>query len=78
MQNWEQSENKSHQLEIERMLETDGLRYISTPRPRSRGGAAILVNQEKFELEKLNISIPHNLEIIWGMLRPKSAEAYFI
>ena len=74
---WEQKENKNHQQEIERMLEMDGLRYISTPRPKGWGGAAILVNQKKFHLENLNISIPHNLEIIWGLLKPKSEDAYF-
>ena len=74
---WEQKENKKHKKEIEKLLEMDGLKYISTPRPRGWGGAAILVNQEKFNLEKLNILIPHNLEIIWGMLRPKSEEAFF-
>ena len=52
-----------------------GLKYISTPRPSGWGGAAIIANQEKFSLEKLNIPIPHNLEIIWGLLKPKSEEA---
>ena len=58
------------------MLEMDCLRYISTPRPKGWGGAALLVNQDKFHLENLNIAIPHNLEIIWGLLKPKSEDAY--
>ena len=74
---WEQKDNKNHQQEIEKMLEMDGLRYISTPRPKGWGGAAILVNQEKFHLENLNISIPHNLEIVWGLLKPKDQTATF-
>ena len=74
---WEKSENKNHQMEIERMLEMDGLKYISTARPSGWGGAAIIVNQERYSLEKMNIFIPHNLEIIWGLLKPKSAEAKF-
>ena len=53
---WEKKENKNHQLQIETMLETDGLKYISTPRPR--GGAGIIVNLGKFTVEKLNINIP--------------------
>ena len=36
------------------------------------GGAANVVPVEKFNLEKIDILIPHNLEIVWGMLRPKS------
>ena len=58
---WEQKENKNHQQEIEKMLEMDGLKYTSTPRPKGWGGAALLVNQEKFHLENLNIAIPHYL-----------------
>ena len=74
---WEKSENKNHQMEIEKMLEMDGLKYISTARPSGWGGAAIIVNQEKYLLEKINIFVPHNLEIIWGLLKPKSEEAKF-
>ena len=61
---WEQLENKKHKNEIESLLENQGLKYISTPRPRGWGGAAIIANQEYFKLEKLNILIPHNLEIV--------------
>ena len=74
---WEKSESKQHQFEIEKMLESEGLKYISTPRPTGWGGAAIIVNQEKFWLEKMNIHIPHNLEVIWGLLKPKDVTATF-
>ena len=49
-----------------------GMKYISTPRPGARrgGGAAIVVNTETFSISNLNISIPNNLEIVWGLLRP--------
>ena len=49
---WQQSENKKHKFEIENMMESEGLKYISTPRPRGWGGAAIIANQEYFKLEK--------------------------
>ena len=74
---WEKSEKKNHQYEIEKMLEMEGLKYISTARPKGWGGAAIIVNQEKFVLEKLNIFIPHNLEVVWGLLKSKSEDARF-
>ena len=74
---WEKSENKAHKLKIETMMEMEGLKYISTPRPRGWGGAAIIANQEKFNLEKLNICIPHNLEVVWGLLKSKSEDAKF-
>ena len=57
---WEKKENKLHQYEIEKMLEMNGLKYISTARPTGWGGAAILVNQDKFVLEKLNITVPRS------------------
>ena len=58
-------------------METEGLKYFSTPRPGGWGGAAIIVNQKKCTVEKLNIFIPHNLEVVWGMLRHKDAEAKY-
>ena len=59
------------------MLEFDGLKYISTARPGGWGGAALVVNQHNFSLEKLNIVVPEKLEVIWGLLRPKNEEAFF-
>ena len=64
---WENSTKAVHRLEIERMLEMSGLEYISTARPPnakgvSYGGAAIVVNVEKFSIEKLDVHIPKNLE----------------
>ena len=50
----------------------EGLKYISTHRPSTKrgGGAAIVAPVDKFSLEKLDVMIPHNLEICWGLLRP--------
>ena len=60
---WEKSENKKHQLKIEELFELKGMKYISTPRPGARrgGGAAIVVNTEKFMISKLNILTPNCL-----------------
>ena len=74
---WEQSENKSHQFEIEKLLEIDGYQYISAPRPknhqgRSYGGAAIVVNKRNYSCEKLNILVPNNLEVVWSLVKPKN------
>ena len=79
---WEQTDNKSHQFEIEKLLELHGLQYISNPRPkntkgRSYGGTAIIINQEKFSCEKLNILIPSNLEVVWGLVKPKNQSSNF-
>ena len=50
----------------------EGLKYISTPRTQKRGGgAAIVVNMRSFTLEKIQVIIPHQLEVVWGLVRPK-------
>ena len=69
---WQKSENRKHQYKIEELFEMKGLKYISTPRPGNRrgGGAALVANTEHFSISKLNIAIPNNLEIVWGLLRP--------
>ena len=62
---WEKANCKKQQFEIEKMLQMEGLKYISTPRTTKRGGgAAIVVNTEKFSLEKLEVNIPHKLEVV--------------
>ena len=79
---WEQSDDKTHQFEIEKLLELEGLQYISNPRPKnakgkSYGGVAIVVNQSKFTCEKLNVSIPNNLEVLWALVKPKNQSSRF-
>ena len=71
---WEKLENKKHQLKLEELYEMKGLKYISTPRPGKKrgGGAAIMANVEEYTLTKLSVSNPHKLEIVWGLLQPKS------
>ena len=51
-----------------------GIKYISTPRPGAQrgGGAAIAVRLDKFSISKLNIAIPRAVEVVWGLLRPKT------
>ena len=74
---WQNTENLKHKSEIENMLESEGLQYISTPRPSGWGGAAIIVDQQKFNLEKLDICIPHKLEVVWGILKCKDERAIY-
>ena len=71
---WEKKENSKHQFRIEKLLEMKGISYISTPRPDSKrgGGAAIAACQTKFSLVKLHIEIPHSLEVVWGLVRPRN------
>ena len=47
-------------------------KYFSTARPGAKrgGGAAIAYRGNKFNISKVNISIPKPLEVVWGILRP--------
>ena len=73
---WEKPGKRKHKFKIDQMLHMEGLKYISTPRPPARrgGGAAIVAPISKYHLEKIDVLIPHNLEICWGMLRPKTED----
>ena len=74
---WEKEEKKEHAAEIEEMLEIDGLKYLSKSRPSTKrgGGVALITNLKKFSIEKLDVCIPNNLEVIWGLLKPKHPPA---
>ena len=79
---WEQSENHVHQFEVEKLLEIDGSKYISAPRPknwlgRSYGGVALVVNTRKYSCQKLNILVPSTLEVVWSLVKSKNQLAKF-
>ena len=79
---WQQTHNNEHNFEIEKMLQMSGLQYLSTARPPNKkgvsyGGAAIVVNVKNFACEKLKISNPSNLEVVWGLLKPKNPSAKY-
>ena len=73
---WEKTTFKKQRFEIESMCQIEGLKYISTPRLNKRGGgAAIVVALEKYSLDKIEISNPDRLEVVWGIVRPKKVPA---
>ena len=51
---------------------------MSNPRhPYKRGGGvAIVSDTSQIQVEKIEVSIPHNLEIIWGIMRPRNASKF--
>ena len=76
---WEKDSEK-FSSEIEKMLEMDGFRYISMPRPlsikkRAYGGAAIVVNSRNFTCKELSVNVPSGLEAIWAMISLKKTLA---
>ena len=70
---WEKEDDRQFQDSIERIFEMKGMKYISTPRSSLQrgGGAGIVVNTKNFKFEKIDVHIPHNLEIVWGLVWPK-------
>ena len=72
---WEKSANKKYQIEIENMLELNGLKYISCPRAggRTGGGVGIVANTELYSIKKIEISNPYNLECVWTVAKRKKA-----
>ena len=72
---WESNENNEHKNKIEEALEIHGIVYISNPRPKRRGGgAAITLSDQKnrFSLSKLPIHVPPDLEVCWGLVKPRT------
>ena len=75
---WEVKEKREHQNKIEEALEMEGIKYISNPRPTRRGGgAAITLIEGEFTLTKLDIVIPKSLEVVWGLVRPRTPTIQF-
>ena len=61
----------TQEIPFEKLLELSGQKYMSNCRkPNSKGvsygGAAIVVNLEKFSCERLSVPVPQNLEVVWG------------
>ena len=55
-----------------------GIQYISNPWPDRRGGgAAISLLAGEFSLTKLDVIQPKNLEVVWGLVRPKKPTECF-
>ena len=62
---------------MEKLEEMKGLKYISCgarPSGKRGGGAGIIGNLGKFSIDALEIHVPHNLEVKWGILRPKKVD----
>ena len=75
---WEKKQNVRHQSMIEELFEIHGIKYISNPRKkRNGGGAAITLIERDFALTNLDISVPEQLEVCWGLVKPKKPTKEF-
>ena len=69
---WQKANSKKQSFELEKLLHLDGIKYISTPRLYKRGGGAAIVAQLKdYSLDKIEVGNPNNVEVVFGLLRPK-------
>ena len=75
---WEDCESKAYKDKIEEALELQGIQYISNTRPNRRGGgAAISLISGEFSLTRLDVLVPKNLEVVWGLVKPVKPTADF-
>ena len=75
---WEFKEKREYQNKLEEALELKGVKYISNPRPNRRGGgAAITLIDGEFTLTKLDLVTPKYLEVVWGLVRPRTPTSQF-
>ena len=66
-------------MKLRKCFKVYGLQYFFTTRPRGKrgGGAAIIASTERFQTEKLQVQIPHKLEIVWALAKCKNEDAKF-
>ena len=74
---WEKQgkKNKHFQARTEEIMQLHGYKYISCgarPSGKRGGGAAILADMRKFNMEKIVVNVPRNLEVQWALIRPKN------
>ena len=72
---WEVKEKLEHKNKVEEAFELHGILYISNPRPKRRGGGAAITlcdMENQFTLARLPIYVPPDLEVCWGIIKPKS------
>ena len=70
---WHREDKKRHRNEVERLLLSEGLKFLSAPRPGGKrgGGCGIIADMTHYTLDKIEITNEHKLEVCWGILRPK-------
>ena len=73
---WEDKEKPEHKQKVEEALELQGIIYISNPRPKRRGGGAAITlcdPKSQFTLSRLPIHVPQDLEVCWGLVKPRTS-----
>ena len=69
------------ELSLDELLSLQQHKIISYKRPKRKerrqpgGGAAIVYSENRFSVSKLDVSVPHGVEIVWAMVKPKQYTA---
>ena len=72
---WEKEKCPITASRLEELFYLDNIECFSSPRPKGRvgGGVSILINHTKYSGSRLEVSNPHELEVVWVVVRPRSA-----
>ena len=73
---WHRESKKRHKNDIERLLNMEGMKFISAARGGGRrgGGCGIIADLTDYTLDQLDIPNPDKVEMFWGILRPQMPE----
>ena len=73
---WEVPSNELYQWQVAGLLQLRGLRMVSNPRKKRRGGGVCIVaDLSKVTIQSLNVPNPHDLEIVWALVKPTKPSA---
>ena len=66
-------EGESRRLSLQDLLAGTPYKVHSYRRPRGRsgGGCAVIFNEARFKVEKINVNVEAGLEVIWVIMTPK-------
>ena len=70
---WERDEQS-----LEQRIDSPSYKVISYRRPKRKanrqpgGGAAIIYNDNRFNISKLDVHVPDGVEAIWALVKPKN------
>lgn len=70
---WGKDDKLTYRKKILKMVHREGLGILSLNRKTQRGGGvAIIFYSQCLDVQELNVIVPFNIEIVWGIGGPKS------
>ena len=69
---WGKDDKRVYRNKIVAMFQKEGLGVISLNRKvRRGGGVALIFDTETMHIEELDVIVPNNLEVVWGLRRQR-------